>query len=131
MENFAVNPVSQAYLDWHPVDITLPPSGDFDGDGQSDLMEFTYRTDPLRMNPEPTLRLLREGGELFILAAEPRPSTDGIRVSFETSCDLATWAEENVEAVTSNEIGLQKFRLTAPPNGKCLYVRTKVQLTGP
>lgn len=131
MENFAVNPISQAYLDWHPFDVPLPPSGDFDGDGQSDLMEFTYRTDPLTMNPEPTLRLLREGGELFILVAESRPSTDGVRVSFEISCDLATWTEAHVEAVPSNEIGLQKFRLTAPPNGKCLYVRTKVQLTGP
>lgn len=138
LDEFKFHPISNAYLAWRPsfpgttYEYSLPPAGDFDSDGQTNLMEFAYGTNPLRQNAQQPPELTQEGGHFIVCVPTHRPIEDGIRVTIQTSTDLATWTDAVVTPVIPAPVGLEKYKLEGiAETARVLYVRTRIELLGP
>jgi hypothetical protein len=138
LDQFETHPISAAYLAWRPLypgttySPPLPPTGDYDHDGQTNLMEFTYGTDPITANRSMPTVLAKEGDHFTVCVPVPRPVSDGIKVTLQTSPDMATWTDAAVTPLTPAPSGQEKYRLNGiAPTARWLFVRTRVELIGP
>ena len=74
------------------------PGVDFDNDGQNNLQEFAFNTDPNTVNPIPfsAVNAINPGdGKTYLtLTFHRRKAPAGVTYHVESSTDLATWYED-------------------------------------
>ena len=96
-------------------------AADPDGDGFSNLVEYTLASQPDVNASHPVLapQMVAENGHRYLEIEIPRnPEATDVAVTVEASTDLVEWSGSN-EAVTSAEVqpGLVRIRLVVPPEG--------------
>ena len=138
LDHFEQHPISATYEAWRPLvpggvtGTILPPGGDEDRDGLTNLMEFAYHTDPFHATPRIAPVLAKEGNQFTVCLPEPRPLSDGVKVTIQISPDLTNWTDANVTSMPAPAPGKLRFSLALPANViRQLYVRTRVELVGP
>ena len=133
--NVFSQPLSSAYADWAPPLNGTPippgmmlPDEDYDGDGQSNALEYAFRTDPFISNSPPSPALHRDEGSIFVSMPETRTPGEGVRIRLETSPDLKFWGETESEIVLPADPGKARRRLLLPAVPERVFVRARVEL---
>lgn len=94
----------------------VDPTGDFDGDGMSELAEYLLGTNPTDPRSSRRLSITRSGGGFLVPLGELPQRTDAV-IGVEFSSDLKTWVEGELEEsaeglLIESATGGAFFRLT-------------------
>lgn len=104
----------------HFPGLTGGATGDADGDGVKNLMEYAFGLNPL--SPDgPSLPEPARSGNLLSVSFTTPPDVTGITYSAEYSCDMASWT-----AITSPGPGPVRSFSVSTAGQPCLYLRLKV-----
>jgi hypothetical protein len=105
-------------------------SGDPDGDGMPNFMEFALGTDPKSLTHPDRLSYSVQNGKLTITVPKPTAFTlYGVLFSAEASSDLLTWSEDDVEILT-NSATTFTARDTRAASAQPRFLRLKVTAPG-
>ncbi len=105
------------------------PEYDFDGDGQSNLLEWVLQTNPRQANTG-AWASRREGNE-FVFEVEYLNVAEDVTVEFQTSTDLRSWEAAQPASVQHTDRGdLRRttLRFNIGPGQDRLFVRMKARL---
>lgn len=119
------------YLDWvelNGLDVatTGAPTGDADGDGANNLLEFVLRTDPQNGDQQPSVSAVYGDFEMVLKFVRKRDIGDYV-TSVTWSDNLVDWSEEGVmmQVMPLNEDELE-MTATVPADANARYFRIEV-----
>ena len=104
----------------------LDPTGDPDGDGVSNLLEYALHLDPLVPDAAGLPQLSRSSGNVSLTYTRANQATD-LRYTVEQSSDLVNWsAVTTQDRIVSNQRLTQVIEATVPASGETLFLRLRV-----
>lgn len=108
------------------------PSADPDGDRYPNLAEFVFGSDPLRSDDQPLFRVI-SGPDGTTLATEMASQRSGIHVILQTSPDLTSWQDLDLESLEVSQTphdgnALDSVTYRGLPDAPTRYLRFQATL---